>query len=472
MKIRFLLLAAVMTIFCATHASAVSLEQVQPVMPQIDVFVRDGDTDLKTLQTEDVIATLDGTPLKTELLEPSSQGVFYVFMMDISTSISEAHIAAAREAVMNTYRQMGPDDQLALISFGSKVNLLLQGGESASEVEAALDTVHSTDNNTRFYDAMNTLVETASAQSNMRRVAVVVSDGEDDVDAGMTREELESILRRSGVAVYALAVDSASEETISSFSQFIRVSGGDLFTFSPDNADEQLAALQESIDEIWHLQFTAPSNVVDGENHELVIQFGQLDTLSVDICPTQWIPDDKAPYLVSVAPDTITDTVTLTFNESMSDLNNPANFVLKDASGSTVPFTITSVEPSCVVLQCSSLDNPAGWTLEIKPLTDASMENNAMASCTVLLAEVEEEPSVEAPPVPEGNITGEIMKLILIAGGIVLVAVIVAVVLLFSRRQSSTPKQAPEKKIKEKTSTAKNLTGATFFFQSDDQNKK
>lgn len=471
MKIRFLLLAAVVTIFCSVHASAVSLEQAQPVMPQIDVFIRDGDTDLKILQTEDVVATLDGTPLKTELVEPSSQGVFYVFMLDISTSISEKHLVAAREAVMNTYRQMEPSDQLALISFGSEVNLLLQGGESATEVEAALDTIHSTDNNTRFYDAMNVLVETASAQSNMRRVAVVVSDGEDDVDAGMTREELEAILRRSGVAVYALAVDSASAETISSFSQFIQVSGGDLFTFSPDNANEQLAELQKSIDEIWHLQFTAPSNVVDGNNHELVIQFGQQDTLSVDICPTQWIPDDKAPYLVSIAPDAITDTVTITFSESMSNLDDPANFELKDAAGNIVPFTIASVEPTSIVLQCSSLDNPAGWTLDIKPLTDASMEKNAMASCTMLLAEEAEEPPVDILPAPEKNVNSELIKLIFIGGGIVLIAVIVVVVLLVSRHQSTTQKQPREKKVKEKTSTAKNLTGATFFFQSDDQNK-
>ncbi len=470
MKLRSFLAAACTTALLLTSgASAVSLEQIQPVMPQIDVFVRDGSTDLSVLTTDDIIATMDDTPLHVELLEPSDQGVFYVFMMDISTSISEAHIAAARQAVMSTYQQMGQSDQLALISFGTNVNVLLQGNESADQVQAALDTIHSTDNNTRFYDAMNTLVETASSRSNMRKVAVVVSDGVDDTDAGMTREELVNVLRQSGVAVYAMAVDSANEATVNRFREFIQVSGGDLVTFSPNNAAQKLDDLQSSIDEIWHLQLKAPSNHADGQPHKLNIQFGQQENLSVDITPTRWTPDDKPPYLVSSNIDSVTSTVTLTFNESIANLDDPQCYALKNASGETLSFSILSSDSTQVVLQCAGLKDPAGCSLELQNLKDGSMEANVIAPCTIPLAEAQLPPSA-GDPAQQPEADNELMKLLLPAAGVLLAVVLLAAVLFMKNRSQSSAKPKTVKDKKEKSSASKN-SGVTFFFENDDQSK-
>ena len=100
MKLRSLFAGAAAAALLTTCAGAVSLEQVQPVMPRIDVFVHDGDTPLETLAPEDISATLDGVPLRVEALQPSDQGIFYVFMLDISRSISEGHLTAAKDAVI------------------------------------------------------------------------------------------------------------------------------------------------------------------------------------------------------------------------------------------------------------------------------------------------------------------------------------------------------------------------------------
>ena len=466
MKLRALFAAAAAAFLLATGAGAVSLEQVQPVMPRIDVYVHDSGTPLESLAPEDISATLDGAPLEVESLRPSDQGIFYVFLLDISRSISEAHIAAAREAVLSTYRQMGQNDQLALISFGNEVNTLLRGGESASQVEAALDTIHSTDNNTRFYDAMNTLVETASARNDMRRVAVVVSDGVDDTDAGMTQEELEAVLRQSGVAVYALAVDSADQTVQDHFRDFIRLSGGDLFSFSPENAAEKLNELQLCIDEIWHLQLTAPSNIADGQEHRLSVRFGQLDTLELDIRPTQWVPDEKPPYPLSVnAGD---GTVTVRFSEAMANPGDAQCYVLKNPSGKTVSFTVSSAESTCAVLSCPELTDPTGWTLELSGLTDASMEANALAPCSLPLAEAVTAPSTEAAAQQQAA-KSELIRLLLMAGGALAAAAVVVFLLLARKRR---PKDASPKPAKKPKANRRGAENVTFFFESDDHSDR
>ena len=462
MKIRVCLLAVLLAILCTAPAGAVSLEQVQPVMPQIDVFVRDGDTDLSALAREDVTAKLDDVPLEVELLEPSGQGIFYVFLLDISRSISEKHLAAACGAVRSTHQQMGPDDLLALISFGNEVNILLRGGESAEQVEAALDAIHSTDDNTRFYDAMNTLIETASAQTALRRVAVVVSDGVDDTDAGMSREELVDILRQSGVAVYAMAVDSAAEETREQFRTFIQESGGDLVTFSPKNAGETLQTLQSAIDEIWHLRVRAAGNEADGEKHRLTLQFGQEPPLEVDIRPTQWIPDEKPPYLVST--DLLPGVITVTFSEPMANFEDPACYLLRDSGGSAVDFSVTA-EGAQAQLHCPSLTDGAGWTLELQNLTDASMERNPMAACTVPLA-----PAKAEAPQPEEAPAGEEPDYefwTLAAGGgavVILLLILLAVLVRKRKKPAYVPKRQKKK--------GRHKSGVTFYFEEEPQGKK
>lgn len=469
MKLRslFAVAVALLTTCTCTYAGAVSLEQVQSVMPRIDVFVHDGDTALDTLAAEDVSATLDGIPLQVESLLPSDQGIFYVFLLDISRSISESHLAAARDAVLRTYRQMGQSDQLALISFGNEVTTLLQGGESAAEVEAALDTIHSTDDNTRFYDAMNALVKTASSRSDMRRVAVVVSDGVDDTDVGMTQEELEMVLRQSGVAVYALAVDSADEAARNRFRDFINVSGGDLFSFSPEDMAQKLEELQLCIDQIWHLQLTAPSNTTDGQNHRLSIRFGELDTMDLDICPTQWVPDEIPPYPISV--ETAGDgTVTVRFSEAMANAGDSGCYILKDLSGKAVHFILTTPANDCAVLHCQELTDPAGWTLELSGLTDASMEANSMAPCSLPLAKAVESPVTEAASQQQAA-KEELMRLLLIAVTVlVVITAVVAVLLTRKRRPAISPAQQ-DKKPKSNTPPSQNVK---FFFEPDDHSDR
>lgn len=471
MRFISLFAAAVASVMLLTvSAGAVSLEQVQPVMPQIDVYVRDGDTALESLTTDDITATLDGTPLEVSLLEPSEQGIFYVFMLDISRSISESHLAAARQAVMDTYQQMGENDQLALLSFGNEVNVLLEGGESATEVQAALNTIHSTDNNTCFYDAMDTLVKTASSQSDHRMVAVVVSDGVDDTDAGMTREELVDVLQQSGVAVYAMAVDSSPKESIKQFQDFIQISGGDLVTFSPGNATEQLASLQSSIDEIWHLQLQSSSNNADGQEHALNIQFGDLDTLDVNIRPTHWTPDETPPHLVSATRDPIINAITLVFSEAMGNLDDSQCYALKDASGKDIPFTVTVTDASTVVLQCSDLADDADCTLELHDLKDSSMEANAIAPYSTVLTGTQTAPAgqdSEEEPAEKNNL----LKFLLPAAGILLAVLLLIVVLVIKRRRNPAAKaekgpKAPKKGKMKMPSSKK--SGVTFVFENED----
>lgn len=456
------------------RAGAVSLEQVQPVMPEISVYIHDNGDDLTALAKEDIQATLDGEALTVEDLAPSEEGIFYAFLIDISRSISPAHLEAAKQAVLSTYQQMRPQDQLAVISFGNEVRFLLSGGEDADTVRKTVNALACTDNNTCFYDAMNALVKAAAAKTEMRRVAVVVSDGIDDTKAGMTQGQLEEVLRQGGVAVYALAVDSAPAAALAAFKNFIEVSGGSLYTFSPANASQMLGQLLTRIDAIWRLNLRAGSNIADGKTRALEIRFGSLGTVSTRIRPVNWVPDDKPPYIVSLSTDTSAGTVSVTFSEAMLGLDNPDCFRLQTPDGKGGKLRLVSSGADTVTLGADSLSTDAGWALECTGLTDASMEKNVMPACTVPLAGLESSPaassgasSAGADAVQAGEqAKRELLRTVLILAGAAAVAAAALAVALGARHRRNRVKPEKDKRSAEKQSVR-------FFFHShsDDQKK-
>ena len=119
------------------------------------MFVRSDGQDLGGLAPSSITATLDGEPLTVGDFAESDEGIFYVFMLDISRSISQRYLDAAKQAVLNTYQQMRQQDQLAVITFGDAVTVLLDGSESAQVVSEKLAAVKATDSNTQFYAAMD-----------------------------------------------------------------------------------------------------------------------------------------------------------------------------------------------------------------------------------------------------------------------------------------------------------------------------
>lgn len=456
-------------------ARAISIEQAQAVMPEIDVYLHDTDGELSGLSAEKIQAQLGDRPLTVDSLAPSEQGIFYFFMFDVSASIPKAHFEAAKQAVLETYETMRPQDQLAVITFGSRVELLLSGSESREQVLSALEGMTCTDENTKFYDAMSVLVEAAGNVENMRRIAVVISDGIDDTDAGMTQAELEQLLQRSGVAVYALAVDQTKEETIQTFRSFIRLSGGELYLFSPGNAADVVSDLLGKIGNIWKLKLTASDNRADGQAHELSIRFGAAELVSTQVSTERWIPDKKQPQVASMTIEG-TDTVVVTFSEPMQGLEDAAHFLLRNPSGQVVPVAPNRSQAGDQVrLLTEGLTEENGWTLTLSGLTDVSMEKNALEGAEFPLyggigsaGQTNAPSDFAAETVHAGK--ADVMKSMLILGGISLATVGLGVgVLLWTKRARGGAEK--KKKQSRKPTPAAEMQHVKFLFQSNDDKK-
>ncbi|HPE16330.1 MAG TPA: VWA domain-containing protein, partial [Oscillospiraceae bacterium] len=395
----------------------------------------------------------DGERLTVVSLKPSSQPILYVYMLDISGSIPAAHFAAAKEAILTTCRNMGENDRLILLTFGNEVNVLLQGGESYDTVRSVLDPLEAKDRNTKFYDAMDKLIEIAYPVEDMRRIAVVISDGIDDTDAGMTQEELEALLTRCGISVNALCIDTSSEENVERFRGFMHLTGGELYLFGPDDAAEVLEEMVDRLDDGWHLVLAAEDNVADGSTRTLSIDFGGETQVATEVSLDKSTADTTPPEVLWAEYDRSAGRITIAFSEAVREADVLSHYTLRADGGKDVPLSSVSYSDTdgwrAVLTPGEALSDSSVYTLSISGLTDASQEKNPL-SVTRKLYPAGTAQSASPVPAETPDADSDLFPMILLGAAVVLVVALVGLIVFLIRQKNRPAAPAkPEKAKKE-----------------------
>lgn len=449
--------AACALLFLSAPASALTVEQTQVNMPEIDVFLYEDGTSISDLSVRDITATLDGERLTAVSIKQSSQPILYVYMLDISGSIPAAHFAAAKDALLATCRNMGESDRLILLTFGNEVKVLLEGGESYDDVRTVLDSLQAKDQNTKFYDAMNKLIEIAYPVENMRRIAVVISDGIDDTDAGMTQEDLEALLTRCGISVSALCIDTSSEEHVERFRGFMHLTGGELYLFGPQTATAVLEDLVGRLDDGWHLTLSADSNVADGSTRTLSIDFGGQTRVETEVSLDKGTADTTPPEVLWAEYDRAAGRVTVAFNEAVRNADVLSHYELRANGGKAVPLSSVAYSDTdgwrAVLTPGEALRDNEVYTLTIAGLTDASQEANPLSATRKLYPSGGAGTASPAPTEAHAA-QGDLLPILMLAAAAVLVVALLVLILFLVRRRNlpelpSKTKQAKKEPKKE-----------------------
>lgn len=484
---RLALFAALCSVLCGT-ALGVGVEQIQVSLPSITVYIHAEDADFQSLSAGDITATLNGSPLQVEGFAPSDQGICYIFMLDISRSIPKAHLEAAKQAIRDICTSLRPQDKLALIRFGNEVTILSSGDESTEDVLKKLDLLQPTDNNTKFYNAMDTLVELSVQMTDLRRIAVVVSDGIDDTDAGMTQGELENVLKQSGIAVYALCVDTASQTDTAKFRSFIHLTGGELYPFGPDNAKTVLDQLVNRLGNVWMLQLLSLQAMETPDSVPLAVDFGGLAQLTAELEPDYWVPDQSPPYVTNVEADPAALSITVEYSEPVSGADSKDSYRLTDGKNRTVEITAaayTDASRRSIRLTVPDLEKADACVLNVSGPTDLSANQNALIPYQGEIGDADTGSPADSAPASSGvqkeeaSVAREMRNLIL--GALAAIAAVILLVLLIvvnaRRRQhfdagggptvSAVSAQNPKNKDEEKKKRREKPK--THFFFTDEK---
>ena len=182
------------------------------------------------LQTSDVEAALGGRFAFVEGVHRSGpvRRTDLVFAVDTSGSMAGAPIQAASAAGQRLLDAVGHTGRVGLVTFSDSAQVVRPLTADTGSVRAAFAGL-GTHSGTALYDGISLAVATvlADADPNARHIVVVLSDGADTASS-TTLAALSRHLRRAGVEVDAVGLESSPSFRAEPLRQITSVTGGEL----------------------------------------------------------------------------------------------------------------------------------------------------------------------------------------------------------------------------------------------------
>ncbi len=216
-------------------------------------------------------------------------------LVDTSASMNDK-LPIAQQAAIGFVQRMRPDDLLTIVDFDSRAEILQAFTADQARLSAAIKRTTaggSTSLYNAVYVALNEFkkIRAASAQSEVRRQAIVVlSDGE-DTSSLVPFEEVLELAKRSEVAIYTIGLkdgngprgrpSSGFSESDFVLKQFAQETGGK--AFFPTSADELSGIYGSVADELaaqYTVGYASRNPRRDGRWRRVVVRVERPNTLA------------------------------------------------------------------------------------------------------------------------------------------------------------------------------------------------
>ncbi|MDO4274207.1 MAG: FHA domain-containing protein [Eubacteriales bacterium] len=382
----------------ADVAADLRVEQIVSKMPDLKAYL--AGTDVAALDLNKIEASLDGEALEVKNLQrfvESGEGIRYFLLLDISSSISESDFQGLKEAVLDFAERLREKDEAYLLTFGDSVNILWTHEEGSACLKERLDFLVNDNQNTQLYEALIQASDLCAQYGDMmRKSAVVLTDGLDDIKGKSTKEEAMSKILKNGLPVYGIAIGDGDKEGIDRFGELIRGSSGRLYLTQKENVVKTLRKLDKNVKNAWILSMKGNTNLVAKGEQEITLQFSQYNlTKNIQSGFYQWYPDNLAPW-IKEARQTEKNQLRIIFSESVEGIDNAGNFQLKNAEGkSFVPKWASPTGDTEVELTFEDDFYQGEYSLECSNIHDISMEKNEVREPCSLTLEGEKESKIK-----------------------------------------------------------------------------
>jgi hypothetical protein len=207
----------------------------------------------------------------------TGEGVAYVFLVDISKSISRAQFAEMKAAIQTWIDGTRPPERAAIATFGEDYRLLQDFTADKQKLTAVMDGLEPRDMHTRLYLALSQAValdQRIDPGLPARRAIVVLSDGKDEGSA-LTADDVLVKLRASRLPIYTIGLShlpqAEKQRYLDVLHRFSNVSGG-LYQEADARGVAQLyAAIQQAILRVFVVGMACAGCAADGRSYPLEI---------------------------------------------------------------------------------------------------------------------------------------------------------------------------------------------------------
>src|SRR5574341_775631 len=217
--------------------------------------------------------TADGEGLPVSSVADSRDdrlAIAVVLTFDVSGSMEGTALAQAKEAGKELVNELGPSDQVAVMSFADDVRVVQPFSQDRAALAAAIDRLKAA-GNTALYDGVIGSIETAKQSPSARRAIVLLSDGL-DFGGASENDRAASIdaAQAAGFPMFLIGLGQSIDQPY--LQELATAARGQLFVApSPD----QLRSLFQTIGSILRQQYVLTidgSSLAPGSERNLRIE--------------------------------------------------------------------------------------------------------------------------------------------------------------------------------------------------------
>jgi Mg-chelatase subunit ChlD len=289
-SVYLLLLTLLVGLAEAREADDLRLIQVQAELPVMTLWLNlPAASVLKPEQFSISVGTQPATVTAIDSSRQTEDGVAYIFLVDISKSLTLSQFEQIKMALHHWLDGMGAQDQAALLTFGREVKQNLAFTANHDRLANAIDSLAATDMETGLYRGLLEAISLGRRQSAdlpTRRAIVILSDGIDDSLSGITVDEVFKQNQEHRVPIYSIGfatspVNDVKRQGLKVLGTLARQSGGYFVQAQAAQLDSAYAQQQQQIMQAYRLQLECSTCQADGQSYRLNLTWNDgLHTLS------------------------------------------------------------------------------------------------------------------------------------------------------------------------------------------------
>ncbi len=251
-RIGFICLLAALLLCQTAYAadadvSSMTLNQVRQKAGELTMYVNLYDATgypvMGTYSPEQFAVSVDGVGASVESVssyDPAAQGIHYVFVIDVSKTMTDAMMQSVHAALNAYVDKMGPNDTVTVITFGEWVTELLSDCGDKEQVKQTISGIVPNQYWTALYEGVLTA---ARAAAGGRSAVIVITDGKNEVpdpNAPPTKEDIITQLQTAQAPLYCIGLNDNNGVNRDSLVELANVTGGAEFDGPASNIGASL----------------------------------------------------------------------------------------------------------------------------------------------------------------------------------------------------------------------------------------
>lgn len=308
---------AVVPTTSSVPASNVRISQARAATPRVAVYLdirSESGEAVANVRAEQVQAEIGPFQVSTKSLQAfstSSEGIAYIFLVDVSKSLKPDQFAKIRNALLQWTEKLGDKDRAAIVTFGESVKTAQDFTADKAVLKTKIGELALTDLHTHLNEGLVRALDLGrrgDADLPRRRVIVTLTDGVADAAGGSTRDDTMTRIKEEPVPIYAIGFASASvsardkDEGFKVLGAFAHASGGAFVAAGAVPFGELFAKIHKMLGEAYLLTLDCATCPGDGRAYPLRVKLQADNRVLTTTSDVRLAPGDVAPVVTTMAP--------------------------------------------------------------------------------------------------------------------------------------------------------------------------